>query len=134
MSSTSSASQTPTSTPSRLRPPLPTLSASQLGSKALPQSCWLVPLLPFFVQSNLTCHCCQLLPGVSRVPDTTKSPLPLSCAYTSTSDNNMNNAPLYGCHDYSSVKIFIVILFSDFTRFFLAEMTYCLCYLSQLRL
>ena len=46
-------------------------------------------------------------------------PLSLSCAYTSTSDNNMNNAPLYECHDDSSVKIFIVVLFSDFTRFFL---------------
>ena len=25
----------------------------------------------------------------------------------------MNNAPLYECHDYSSLKIFIVVLFSD---------------------
>ena len=116
-----------------LLPAMPQLFLPPGWGSRTPRSCWLVPL-PFFVRSNLTCHYCQLLPGVSRVPDTTRSPLSLSCAYTSTSDNNMNNAPLYECHDYSSLKIFIVVLFSDFTRFFLAETTYCLCYLSQLRL
>ena len=138
MPSTSPASQPPTPTPSHLCPTPLTLSASWPGFKPLPWPYCLVPLLPFcFVWLNPTCQRCQPLPGVSSsVPDRTNFPLPLGCAYTSISNNNnnMNNATLYGCHDYSSVKASIVILSSDFTRFFPAETTYCLCSLSPLRL